>query len=387
MPKTSTTILWVIALNTVLITLSAQAAIYTVGTNGTYDYTAIDAAFDAAVDSGGTNIVRIMDSAAYSELVSGTAYDGSTADHITIEPDSGQTPSVYALALRNNATTVIRDMIIDGNLAASATVLLYVRYNAGLVVSNCTFRGKGTDQTSHLYGNVGTDYAFIDNTFDTNTYNALYFYTTSAHSDALVKGNEFHGTGNAVNWDRNTQEPLELKNNLFVGQSAAFYQRDGTVLTNVVIENNTFVRCGTGAAHVSGGVLARDMTGGDFGIRVKDNLFVGDGASSNLYYGINSYDTASLSDIDADYNGFWNGLESAGIMQVLYRGGWESVPTLNSYASAANNVVGDSDPFENVEEGDYHLKRTSWAWTAASDGRYIGALGSAAPEPFLFILR
>ena len=370
--------------------LTTQATEYTVGKNGTYGYTSIDAAYEAALlNNSGSHTVVIMDSGEYDEVVEKN-YGGTSGASVTVRPNIGETPSVYAVAIFSTHSDItFEGLIIDGGIRdytigapAIASLVVLRAGTANYTLKNCTIKGRGITQSVYTYsGAANKTWTFDGNILeaDSSGVDTMGFYygeANTAGSPLVIKNNTIVNSS-SYSWFSRAMTPssgtVMFDHNIFDGCKRGIYSRKAVGgITNLTIVHNTFNKIAGGDLFTGGAIDMRDENDGNFGPIIRDNLFVGTGGTD--YDGLNSGRTA-IFDVNADYNGFYN-MNVSGIANLS--NAWLTVSNLNAYASSGNNVTNDIDPFVFAVNKNYHLVVGSWAATAASDGGCIGALGTQA---------
>ena len=373
---------------TVSAALQGVASVYEVGKTG-YSYSTVQAAVDAAFSQEtGSPTVRIMDSGVYDEFVAKTNA-GTAGVNITIEAAPGQTPTLYGIQMwAVEANVVIQNLTFDGNLrdytdAASGRTsqVVYLRASDNVTFQNNTVKGRGQYFTSNLHGDTGSSITVSGNTFEADTATTSVNDTNSDVGTIVIEDNFFDQSAKGVDLSRANgaaDGTVTINNNLFNQNSTyGFYFRgSGNEFPGTTtIENNTFYKVGSNTSYEGGAIFIRE-TGDSFpDVMIRDNLIHGQGASTVNYDGFNSFDNPGFTDLDADYNGFYDMREVGGEAKVASPGNgvWQNLTELNALANAGNNLVGTSDPFVDAAAGDFRLLVGSWAATAASDGSFIGA--------------
>jgi hypothetical protein len=367
--------------------------VYTVATNGTADYTSINEAFEAAMTLGTHVVVKIMDSGVYNEEVY-KVNGGIAGASITVCPDTGQTPSVYAVQMYNNACNItFEGLIIDGGLrdytdsgsGATAQLVTLRAGKADYTVKDCTIKGHGTSQSVYLYSGIGGKTWTLDgNIFEADSFGVDTMGINAGEANIsgsliVVKNNTITDSRTYIWYSTSmttNSGSVIFEYNIFDGCKQGIYNRKiAAGISNMTIVHNTFNKIAGGDLYTGGAIDMRDSNDGNFGPEIRDNLFVGTGGTD--FDGLNNGQTMGLTDINANYNGFYN-MNSNGI--ACFSSVWKSIADLNGYVSSGNNIINGVDPFA---DSDFHLISDNWATTAASDGGYIGAL-PALPNGSIF---
>jgi len=357
----------------VLFSATASAGVYTVAATGGADYTNIQAAVDAAIATGGTNTVRIVDSSSYDEQVTFTGADAG--DNITIEALSGQSPMAYAVLHSELNALQLRNLTFDGSVGAGVDNGIDVNGATGdISIEDCTVQDSSGWAFYALRARevAGTTITVENVMFRSLTNCAVARHGTSA-GDLVLVGCSFSNSLSAIYDLRNSNiGSFIIRSNLFHSiTNYSYYHEDaGTPPdSSTLIGNNTFYNCGDEDWE---GIRVRNVN--DFGLHLEDNLFYG-------RIGVNMYGQTPTA-IDADYNGFCN-MVSVG----YWDGGFRTLAELNAFSDSTNNVENDADPFINAPGGDFRLAEGSWAATASSGGGFIGAFPVPPPAGTVFVVR